>query len=127
MYMNRRKRVFCMVEYLFINYIFFQAEVDSMSVNELRHLCLSMVERHPAVVFDILRPQQQQPGGYHPPPGANVPDWCTCQKCREIPTQIEKQCCGKEHCISLLPVSVTSITQYLAFFNLIYFRVTGIL
>ena len=121
--MHRRERVFCMVEYLFIIYIF-QAEVESMPVNDLRRLCLSMEERHPAIV---LRPHQQQPGGYHPLPGANVPDWCVCQKYREMPTQIERQCCGKVHCISLQPVSVTPITQYLALFSLIYFRVTGIL
>ena len=83
-----------------------QTEVEDMPVDRLRQLCLSMVERHPALVFDILRPQQQQPGGYHPQPsGTNPPTWCVCTKCREMPTQMEKQCCGKERCITLLAVS----------------------
>uniref|UniRef100_A0A8C6UJH8 P2X purinoreceptor 7 intracellular domain-containing protein n=1 Tax=Neogobius melanostomus TaxID=47308 RepID=A0A8C6UJH8_9GOBI len=33
------------------------------------------------------------------------PDWCVCSRCREMPTDIEKKCCGQDprDCISQLP------------------------
>lgn len=77
-------------------------EVENMDEGQLRRLCLSVVAKHPGIVFDILRPSSQA-GGYHPHPGSSVPDWCVCQKCREMPTALERKCCGKEKCISLLP------------------------
>ena len=55
-------------------------------------------------MFDIMRPAQPQPGGYHPAPGVNIPDWCVCSKCRQMPMDIEKVCCEKENCMSLTPV-----------------------
>lgn len=54
-------------------------------------------------VRDILR---QPTGGYNPPQeDVLTPDWCSCQSCREMPSDVEKVCCGKspDSCISRLP------------------------
>lgn len=71
-----------------------------MGLEELRQLCLKMAEKHPGLVNDILRPAPQQGGYDHPQPG----DWCVCEKCREMSIDVEKVCCMKERCITLLPV-----------------------
>lgn len=76
-----------------------------MSLEESREILLHVLERNPTVMIDIMRPANRQPGGYHPGPDVQAPDWCVCTKCREMPTEIEKVCCGKENCISLVPVS----------------------
>lgn len=75
-----------------------QDDTAKMGLEELRQLCLKMAEKHPGLVNDILRPAPQQ-GGYHPQPG----DWCVCEKCREMSIDVEKVCCMKERCITLLP------------------------
>jgi len=42
------------------------------------------VDTHPAA-----------PEGYHPAPGAMAPSWCMCGICREMPTALERVCCGQ--------------------------------
>lgn len=53
----------------------------------------------------LEEPIHQDEGGA--PPFAEIPGvpWCTCGNCREMPTDLEKKCCGKEpaDCVSLLP------------------------
>ncbi|KAH3725109.1 hypothetical protein DPMN_050939 [Dreissena polymorpha] len=61
------------------------------------------VTNYPSLMFDIMRPAQRQPGGFHPGPGP-VPDWCVCGRCREMPTEREKVCCERENCDSSLPI-----------------------
>ncbi|XP_013391824.1 P2X purinoceptor 7-like [Lingula anatina] len=94
--------------------------ISKMDVAQLRDICLSMAEKHPSLVFDLLQPPVPQPGGYHPQPDVASPSWCVCQKCREMPTDIEKQCCGKENCITLLPVSEISAKYFIQ--NKHYFK-----
>uniref|UniRef100_A0A8C6KBU7 P2X purinoreceptor 7 intracellular domain-containing protein n=1 Tax=Nothobranchius furzeri TaxID=105023 RepID=A0A8C6KBU7_NOTFU len=42
-----------------------------------------------------------------PPPAdlLGIPPWCTCGNCRDMPTLLERKCCGQEpnHCVCLLP------------------------
>ena len=75
-----------------------------METEQLRDLVVEMINAHPGLVFNILEPADQQPGGYHPQPGDNLPDWCVCTKCRQMPTEAEKVCCRRQDCVSLLPV-----------------------
>lgn len=84
-----------------------QEEIAQMELLELQQLCCTMAERHPGLVHDILRPATRQ-GGYHPQPGGASPGWCVCEM-REMPTDAEKVCCGKERRITLLPVGFQEI------------------
>ena len=68
-------------------------------------LLIKAGELHPSLLIHIIdRPAPQ--GGIHPQPSAEMPDWCTCLKCRDMPTQAERICCGRpaNQCQSLLPV-----------------------
>lgn len=78
-------------------------EVSTMTDEERKHLLCRLVENYPQLILDILRPAARQPGGYHPGPGQALPDWCVCGHCREMPTAVERQCCGKVSCVTLLP------------------------
>lgn len=68
-------------------------------------LCLA-VDRQPGLILDILdRVEPAQPGGFHPRPGGSSPPWCSCNRCRDMPTVEERVCCGymPEYCLSQLP------------------------
>ena len=90
-----------MLGYIFMN---IQDEINQMSVEECRHILLYVLEKTPTIMIDIMRPAVRQPGGYHPGPDVAVPEWC-----REMPTINERVCCGKENCLSLVPVSITKL------------------
>lgn len=80
-------------------------EVYEMSDEERKELCQKLVREYPYMILEILKLATKHPGGYHPDPGQASPDWCVC---REMPTQIERQCCGKEKCVT----SCRSISPY---------------
>jgi hypothetical protein len=96
-----------MGEYLYIILFFsIKNEVNEMSDEERKELCQKLVREYPYMILEILKPATRHPGGYHPGPGQASPDWCVCRHCREMPTQVERQCCGKENCVTLLPVFI---------------------
>ena len=79
-------------------------------MRELRHLLGRILTREPGMVFDVV--QSINPGGTPPSPSSNTPDsWCTCGRCREMPTDLERKCCGliAPNCISILAVSLDGI------------------
>ncbi|XP_078022366.1 P2X purinoceptor 7-like [Epinephelus lanceolatus] len=55
-------------------------------------------------MFDALMMYQQQHGAPQPAGMPDVP-WCICGRCRDMPTDLEKLCCGEEpnYCVSQLP------------------------
>ena len=67
-----------------------------MEVEKLQDLVVQMINVHPGLVFNIMEPAEQQPGGYHPGPDGDAPDWCVCTKCRPMPTDPEKVCCERK-------------------------------
>lgn len=84
-----------------------QRQVDSMDTAALRSIVVHILERQPGMLFDLLAtaaPGGQQPG---PAPPAALPDWCTCDQCMDMPTDMERKCCQcqPQNCISLRPVS----------------------
>lgn len=46
-----------------------------------------------------------QPRIHTPHPDLGQPSWCVCQRCREMPTNIERKCCSQfpDTCVSSLP------------------------
>ena len=77
-----------------------------------------VVERKPGMVHDILEclakdvPKLDRDGG-----PVNIPDWCVCTKCRQMPTLIEEKCCGfqAQHCISESPVCWNNNNSFMSF------------
>ncbi|KAH3706183.1 hypothetical protein DPMN_036968 [Dreissena polymorpha] len=81
--------------------------MKTMPREQLEEIILGVLDENPGLILDFHKPVARGEGGYHPPEGAESPDWCVCGKCREMPTQAERICCEREprHCFSLLPVS----------------------
>ena len=78
-----------------------------MNPDRMKELLLGALEQNPSLILDLYESPVRQPGGFHPPGDSNVPHWCFCQKCREMPTENEKIRFQRspDHCLTLLPVS----------------------
>ena len=91
-----------------------QERLAKMGVKELRHLLGRIITREPGMVFDVMEYTASGNFGQSPPsPSSDFPDtWCTCGRCREMATDLERKCCGliAPECISVLPVSLSDIT-----------------
>lgn len=77
--------------------------IESMSEDEVRHLLFEILDAQPSLVFSKAAPAIPH-GGYHPTNSEAI-NWCTCSFCRDMPTEVEKLCCGMtpDTCISILP------------------------
>ncbi|XP_052085223.1 P2X purinoceptor 7-like [Mytilus californianus] len=83
-----------------------EVRISQMSADGLRDLVLSMFDKDPSIMLNIVdRNSQTEIQGYHPRPESNAPSWCVCTKCREMPTEEEKKCCRQtpQNCTSTLP------------------------
>ena len=60
-----------------------------------------LIQRQPGLLFDVLLEWRNRHGD---PPAAGTPGvpWCSCDNCRDMPTDREKVCCGHDHCSSAL-------------------------
>lgn len=88
---------------------YFQSQVEQMSAEGLRELVMQVCERDPSLILDVVHHTSQEErgrGGYHPLPDSDSPDWCVCGRCREMPTEEERECCKQTpvNCISSQPV-----------------------
>ena len=64
-----------------------------MTENEVRETLLKFAERQPDILFAI----QESAGSKKSEQRKNKTlPWCTCGSCQEMPTQVERQCCGEE-------------------------------
>ncbi|WAR13170.1 P2RX7-like protein [Mya arenaria] len=77
-----------------------RAEVGRLTKRQMADILCQAINFDPRL---MMQPAARQPGGYHPQPGDAVPNWCICGRCREMPTQSERRCCGKAKCLSLYP------------------------
>lgn len=77
-----------------------------MTDEDRRQLLLQTGERNPSILLYLIDKPAPK-GGFHPPPVAAAPRWCTCLKCRDMPKQVERICCGSpaNHCQSQSLVS----------------------
>lgn len=64
-----------------------------MTDEEWKDLLLKAGKKHPSLFMELIETVPH--GGYHPQPGATSPNWCSCMKCREMPTAVERVCCGR--------------------------------
>ncbi|XP_061167593.1 P2X purinoceptor 7-like [Saccostrea echinata] len=83
-----------------------QERIHNMPEDSLRDLMFQLCQRNPSLVFDVLEESSRAQGGGHHSPARvqGQPDWCTCSYCREMPTQVERVCCGQteQNCFSRL-------------------------
>ena len=77
----------------------------------MRALLTQVVERQPGVLFDIhLSRSHQGSSPEHPGRNNNAPGWCVCENCREMLTDIENKCCGRQSKHDYL--SESAVTEY---------------
>ena len=95
--------------------------VQNLEVDVLRRLTLELLRRQPAVFADLVNGEmvehiqnqeqlQQDELPDAPPederPHNDIPDWCKCGLCQNMPTQEENKCCSsrKMPCITTTPL-----------------------
>ena len=104
--LNSEKKVitqFNLVSCAFFLRILLQRLLQDLTLSEWRDLGRGLFERQPGLVFDALAMHQGRHGA-PPPTGTQLP-WCVCGNCKEMPTDLERRCCGQDpaNCISRLP------------------------
>lgn len=72
---------------------------------QLRGIVLQILERQPGLIFDLLEEDPPHPA---PPPAAGSPEWCICNNCQDMPSDVERLCCRclPQNCISDRPVCI---------------------
>ena len=79
-----------------------------MDIGPLRRLALELLRRQPAAFADIVSGEIVAGDGQpHPdPPQEDIPDWCHCGHCNNMPTQEENKCCARvpRQCITTTPL-----------------------
>lgn len=83
----------------------FQAFIEEMTDDERKELLLKAGEKHPSFFLQITDGHHAPYGDFHPQPTDQTPSWCSCLRCRDMPTQAERICCGRppNQCQSQLP------------------------
>ena len=79
-----------------------------MDTEGLRRLALELLRRQPAAFADIVSGEIVAGDGQPPPdpPQEDLPDWCHCGHCANMPTQEENKCCARvpRQCITTTPL-----------------------
>ena len=92
--------------------VFCQDRIEQMTDEERKNLLISAGRNHPSFFLGMI--DQVPHGSFHPQPEGDSPDWCSCGKCRDMPTQQERLCCGRplNSCQSDLPVIFPHTSHY---------------
>lgn len=108
----------CLVSLPFI----LQAFIEEMTDEERKELLLKAGEKHPSLFMQIIDGHHAPHGGFHPQPTDQTPSWCSCLRCRDMPTQAERICCGRppNQCQSQLPVSLCTFIYILIYINFLF-------
>lgn len=77
--------------------------INDLTPSRMLEILFELVEVHLSLIFNIIEPTPRQPGGYHLPGDGAVPGLSVCLKCRQMPSIIEKICCERVNCLSVLP------------------------
>ena len=75
-----------------------------MDINTLQRLAIELLRRQPAAYANVVNGELVFGNGFQPEPepGNNLPEWCNCGHCANMPTQEENKCCAqvRRPCIS---------------------------
>lgn len=84
--------------------IVLQARIQSLDLEQSHSLLRLVLTHDPSLMFDLAR-MTSGPTGPQPQPPALQPTWCVCTNCQEMPTDLERKCCGEpaDSCISMMP------------------------
>ncbi|XP_060567955.1 P2X purinoceptor 7-like [Ruditapes philippinarum] len=91
--------------------------VDRLSEEGARKILKAVAEKMPSLVIDLAEQLQREEGPSSPGPDEpdqpNQPHWCICGRCREMPTDSSRVCCGMrpELCHSIMPEMDLTITD----------------
>lgn len=86
----------------------------------MRIAMLNAYHQQPSFIFRILE-ATNHPFNLHESPSQpspqDIPSWCRCTNCMEMPSELEKRCCNQipRNCHSRLPVSCSLCTSKLVF------------
>ncbi|KAH3874382.1 hypothetical protein DPMN_037624 [Dreissena polymorpha] len=81
-----------------------QDEINAMSRDEMVALLVQTVRINPGLMFNVMRPSVAPECGFHLPGDQQSPHLGSCVQCRDMPTPVERVCCGKRVCITHIPV-----------------------
>ena len=76
-----------------------------MEREKMKGIMLKLVDREPGLLFDILLEDDSDPPISPDPSTSSMLDWCRCGHCIQMPTELERKCCG------LLPRNCASEQQ----------------
>lgn len=82
--------------------------VNMMDTTSLRNFVIEEALLHPVTLLHLTQrgtlamPPHQ---GFHPQANTPTPHWCVCGHCRDMPTDVERKCCGQlpQVCLSVFP------------------------
>ncbi|XP_062568754.1 P2X purinoceptor 7-like [Saccostrea cucullata] len=79
--------------------------VHSLNLEQCRDMLVHIASRSASLILDIVDQVHPRPAIPPQPSLPGVPSWCTCSRCREMPTLMERVSCGRcpEQCTTLLP------------------------
>ncbi|XP_038136202.1 P2X purinoceptor 7-like [Cyprinodon tularosa] len=79
------------------------ARIQSLDLQQAREILRGALTRDPSLMFDLAHRTSGPPGPQPQPPAAQ-PTWCVCTNCKEMPTDIERKCCGEpaDSCIAMM-------------------------
>ncbi|XP_043927723.1 P2X purinoceptor 7-like [Protopterus annectens] len=80
-------------------------QIEALTRQELQGLCVTIAERKPALITELLRARSNACTQQSTRPSSHsVPEWCVCNNCQVMPTEVESVCCSYElqDCISVL-------------------------
>ncbi|CAG2201862.1 unnamed protein product [Mytilus edulis] len=70
-----------------------QEHLNNISNDDLKRMVMRIYHRQPSIILDIIDVRDAGNGSPEIPPNREVPSWCKCSFCREMPNEIEKVCC----------------------------------
>lgn len=92
-------------KFIKIDFYSLQERIQNLGLEQCWQLLQLCLLKDASLIFDILLVPESNPAAAPPPPVAGQPTWCVCQGCREMPTDLERKCCGQppEYYIANLP------------------------